>query len=73
LNPHEDINRKHAYIRGQWGTDLGHLYRALRTLARHHERLPFARVIGGRYGLADADQALADVEALRVTKAIIAP
>jgi hypothetical protein len=30
-------------------------------------------VIGGRYGLEAAGEALADVEALRVTKAIIAP
>ncbi len=73
VNPHIDINRKHAHILGQWGTDLGHVYRALRTLARHHERLPFARVIGGRYRLEEANQALADVEALRVTKAVIAP
>jgi hypothetical protein len=36
-------------------------------------RLPFARVIGTRYGLADANQALDDVEQLRVTKAIITP
>jgi L-iditol 2-dehydrogenase len=73
LNPHVDINLKHIDIRGQWGTDLGHVYRALRTLARHHERLPLSDVIGGRYGLDDANQALADVEALRITKAIIEP
>ncbi len=73
VNPHVDINRKHADIRGQWGTELGHLHRALQTLAKHHERLPFASVIGGRYKLEEAGQALADVEALQVTKAIIEP
>ncbi len=73
VNPHVDINRKHVEIRGQWGTELGHVYRALRTLAKHHERLPFSRVIGGRYRLDETDQALADVEALQVTKAIIVP
>jgi hypothetical protein len=30
-------------------------------------------VIGGRYGLEEAGKALADVEALTVTKAIITP
>jgi hypothetical protein len=45
--------------------------RALRVFARHRERLPFRDVIGGRYRLEDAGRALADVEALRVTKAII--
>lgn len=73
INPHFDINRKHADVRGQWGTDLSHFHRALKTLARYHERLPFSRVIGRRYGLDEVDQALADVEALRVTKAIITP
>lgn len=73
VNFHTDINRKHADVRGQWGTDFRHLYRALRLLAKHHARLPFARVIGARYGLGDANRALDDVERLRVTKAIITP
>jgi len=73
INPHIDINRKHADVRGRWGTDFGHFHRALHLLARERDRLPFARVIGGRYGLAEADRALADVESLAVTKAIITP
>lgn len=73
VNPHVDINRKHAEVRGQWGTEFRHMVRALRLFAKHRERLPFARVIGGRYGLDGAERALADVEALRVTKAIIDP
>jgi len=73
VNFHTDVNRKHADVRGQWGTDFRHLYRELTLLAKHHARLPFARVIGARYGLAEADRALEDVERLRVTKAIITP
>jgi L-iditol 2-dehydrogenase len=73
INPHIDINRKHADVRGRWGLDFNHLYRALLLVAKYRERLPFARVIGGRYGLEEAGKALADVEALTVTKAIIAP
>jgi L-iditol 2-dehydrogenase len=73
INPHIDVNRKHADIRGQWGTDFRHVARALRMLSKHHARLPFAKVIGARYSLDDANQALADVAALRVTKAIIEP
>jgi L-iditol 2-dehydrogenase len=73
INPHLDINRKHADVRGRWGLDFGHFYRALALLAKHHETLPFARVIGGRYPLGAAGEALSDVEALRVTKAIITP
>jgi L-iditol 2-dehydrogenase len=73
LNFHTDINRKHAQLRGQWGTEFGHVVRALALFVRHRDRLPFADVIGARYGLLDAGRALADVEALRVTKAIITP
>lgn len=73
FNPHAELNRKHLDVRGQWGTDFHHLVRALRLLARHRDRLPFRDVIGGRYGLSEAGQALADVEALRVTKAVIVP
>ena len=73
VNPHLAITRKHARILGQWGTDFHHLVGALTLLALHRERLPFARVIGARYGLEDTGRALADVEALRVTKAIVVP
>lgn len=71
INPHLDINRKHATVKGRWGTELPHVARALDLLARH--RLPFARVIGGEYGLEETGRALADVERLAVTKAIIVP
>lgn len=73
INPHFDINRKHADVRGRWGLDFGHLYRALLLLARHRDRMPFARVIGGRYTLERAGEALRDVESLAVTKAVIEP
>jgi hypothetical protein len=49
------------------------VYRALRVLARHRDRLDMSRIIGGRYALDDAGQALADVAALEITKAIIEP
>ncbi|MEX2532202.1 MAG: zinc-binding dehydrogenase [Gemmatimonadota bacterium] len=73
LNPHRDVNRKHAEVRGQWGTDLRHLVGALTLLARHGERLPFERVVGGTYGLDEVEKALMDVESLAVTKAIVVP
>ena len=73
LNPHRDINRKHAEVRGQWGSEFHHWRRALDTLVRYRGRMPFASVIGRRYRLEEANQALDDVEALRVTKAVIAP
>ena len=73
VNPHRHLNRKHIQLRGQWGTEFRHVITALALLERHRERLPFRDVIGRRYGLAGADRALADLEALRVTKAVIDP
>ncbi len=73
LNPHLAINRKHAQVRGQWGTEFRHVLRAIRMLATHHDRLDFAQIIGGRYSLDQTEQALDDVAALRVPKAIISP
>ena len=71
VNPHLDINKKHINILGQWGTDLGHISRALTLVGKHHP--PLARIAGATYALEDAEKALADVRDLRVTKAIIAP
>lgn len=73
LNPHTQINRKHVELKGQWGTDFHHLARALKLFARHRDRLPFRKIIGARYGLDRTNEALADVAALSVTKAIIEP
>jgi L-iditol 2-dehydrogenase len=73
VNPHTGINRKHIDLRGQWGTDFHHLARALKLFARHRDRLPFRKIVGARYGLDRTNEALADVAALKVTKAIIEP
>ncbi|NIM50705.1 MAG: zinc-binding dehydrogenase [Gemmatimonadales bacterium] len=73
INPHSDINRKHADVRGHWGTAFQHMVRALRMLVKYRDRLQFNRLIGRRYSLEQTGQALADVEALNVTKAIIQP
>jgi len=73
LNPHWDINRKHLEIRGCWGSDFSHFYRGVRVVARYGDRFGWERMISGEYRLADAGQALADVESLKVVKALIRP
>jgi L-iditol 2-dehydrogenase len=73
LNPHADLNRKHLEVRACWGIDFSHLYRAAQILARHRDRLPWRQVISGEYALAQAAQALRDVEARRAVKAVINP
>ena len=73
INPHRDINRKHLDIRGCWGSDLSHVWRAMDVLARFGGRYDWTGLISRRYTLEQAGQALADVEARRVVKALIVP
>jgi L-iditol 2-dehydrogenase len=73
IHPHWQINRKHVELRGCWGCDFSHFYRAVRAVARHGDRVPWREMIGGRYGLDQAGDALAAVERQTVTKAVIAP
>ena len=73
INAHQHINRKHLEIRGCWGSEVGHFVRGLRLLERHHDVVPWRAIGSRRYSLGDLNQALADAEAMRVPKALVAP
>lgn len=73
FNPHLDLNQKHLEIRGCWGSDVGHVYRAIKVLARYAGRFPWTDLITAEYDLANAQAALEDVTAQRVVKALIVP
>lgn len=73
FNPHRDLNRKHLDVRGCWGSDVSHVYRAVQVLRRYHTRFPWAAFVSGRYTLEQAQQALEDVATQRVVKALIVP
>jgi threonine dehydrogenase-like Zn-dependent dehydrogenase len=73
LNPHLHINKKHLEIRGCWGSDFSHVYRALELQARFGSRTDWASLITRRYTLEQVGDALRDVEAGRVVKAVVAP
>src|SRR5262249_12055051 len=73
LNPHLHINRKHLEIRGCWGSDFSHVWRAMEVLSRFGSRMDWASLISQRYTLQAAGQRLADVEAPRVVDAGIPP
>ncbi len=73
FNPHLDLNRKHLEIRGCWGSDYSHFYRAVQVLARHGDRFGWERMISKQYALTEMNQALADVEEGRVVKAVVDP
>lgn len=73
IHPHWQINRKHVEVRGCWGCDYSHFHRAVALAARFQDRVPWREMIGGRYALDRAEEALAAVERREVTKAVIVP
>jgi L-iditol 2-dehydrogenase len=73
IHPHAMINRKHLDVRGVWGAGFDHFARMTGVLARHGDRIGWERMIGREYGLDEMNEALADVEAGRVVKAVVAP
>jgi L-iditol 2-dehydrogenase len=72
LNPHLLINKKHVELRGSWGSDFSHFYRAIRLLARRPD-IPFADMVDARYPLERCGEALAAVADQRHVKAAITP
>lgn len=73
LNPHRQINRKHLTVQGCWGSDFSHFWRSMEVLARLRDRFAWRSSITRRYSLEEAGEALRDVEARRVVKAVIDP
>ena len=73
LNPHRQINRKHVEIRGCWGCDFSHVYRAVEVLGAKGGLLPWREAVTARFGLDEANEALAAVAERRVVKALMVP
>jgi L-iditol 2-dehydrogenase len=73
INPHLHVNRKHLTVQGCWGSDAGHIYRAAHALARLARRYAWDTMVSRRYPLEATNEALDDVEARRVVKAVIVP
>ena len=73
INAHRQINRKHLEIRGCWGSEAGHFLRALLMLERYAARVPWREVGGRTYPLDKLNEALADAESMRITKALVDP
>ncbi len=73
INPHTQLNRKHAEVRGCWGCDYSHFHRAVQFLAHQGGRLPWLDSLTARYSLDQANEALAAVAERTVVKALIVP
>ncbi|MCA1585232.1 MAG: zinc-binding dehydrogenase [Acidobacteria bacterium] len=73
VNAHDQINRKQLEIRGCWGSQAGHFLRALVLLERFADRIPWHAIGAKTYPLDSLNEALADAEAMRLPKALVAP
>jgi len=75
FNPHLDLNQKHLDVRGCWGSDFSHFYRSVQFTSDPIRSAPWAALKNrmSRYTLAEANEALTDVAAGRVLKALIDP
>jgi len=73
VNVHTAINRKHLEIRGCWGSEPAHFLRALTLLERLGPDVPFDAIGERSYRLDQLNDALADAESMRITKALVDP
>jgi len=75
FNPHLDLNQKHLDVRGCWGSDFSHFYRAAQVLRDPAHSAPWAILQSklSHYTLDQANEALADVASGSVLKALIDP
>lgn len=73
FDPHRDLNRKHLEVRGCWGSDYSHFHRAVRLMSDPELSAPWGKIPLGRFGLGEANAALAEVASGRAVKALIAP
>ncbi len=71
FNPHLDLNRKHLDVRGCWGSDYSHFYRAVQLIGEPELAEPWTRIPTTAFALEDAGAALAAIEGGRVLKALI--
>jgi threonine dehydrogenase-like Zn-dependent dehydrogenase len=73
LNPHRQVNRKHATVLGCWGYELTHLHRSVALMAKHTARFRWRELVTREYPLSQAGAALEEMERQAVVKAVIRP
>jgi len=73
FNPHTDLNKKHLDVRGCWGSDYSHFHRAVELLSVPRIAEPFSRIPVAEFDLATVNEALDQVAAGTVVKALVRP
>jgi L-iditol 2-dehydrogenase len=73
FNPHLDLNKKHLEVRGCWGSDFSHFYRAAQIVCDETRSKLWHGLELKSYRLSEANEALEDVSNGKVLKALIDP
>lgn len=73
VNPHLLINGNHITLRGCWGIDFSHLYRAVAFASAREEQVRWKRLVSRVYSLDEQNGALGAVRLGRVVEALVAP
>ena len=76
INPHTQINQKHLDIRGCWGSDFRHFYRAVQIVDRFNGQISgggWDQLVTHTYGLNELNEALDAVDRGETVKALVDP
>ncbi|MCH7546153.1 MAG: zinc-binding dehydrogenase [Planctomycetes bacterium] len=73
FNPHLDLNKKHLDVRGCWGSDFSHFFRAVQVMGDAERAAPWKHLKLQRFALSQTNEALAAVESGKMIKALIDP
>ncbi len=73
FNPHVDLNKSHLDVRGCWGSDFSHFYRGAEIMKDTDRAKPWSLMKLDRYPLERANDAVDDVAAGKIVKALIDP
>lgn len=71
-NPHV-VTRKQLTVVGAWSSEPRHLRAAIGFMAENRERFPFAAMVSHRFGLAEANRALATTASWQCAKSVLVP
>jgi threonine dehydrogenase-like Zn-dependent dehydrogenase len=75
FNPHLDLNKKHLDVRGCWGSDFSHFYRAVQLVSDSERSAPWMSLQPklSHYNLTEVNEAIMDVAQGNIIKALIRP
>ena len=73
FNPHQDLNRKHLDVRGCWGSDFSHFWKAVRIMADPRRSAAWGVLPLRRFTLDTVNDALSHVRTGAAGKALVSP